>query len=50
MIASGDKKGIIKVWRISNGKLLKKIEGVFESPITALIFGLEFSHLLAGSK
>lgn len=50
LLATGDEKGLIKVWRIQTGKLLKKIEGVFQTSISSLIFGNEFSHLISASK
>lgn len=41
LLASGDKCGIIKIWRVQNGKLLKKIEGVMDKCINKIIFGID---------
>ncbi|KRX06056.1 WD40-repeat-containing domain [Pseudocohnilembus persalinus] len=50
LLATADKKGIIKVWRVQSGKLLKKIDGAMQSNVTSLIFGKEYSHLIGASQ
>lgn len=30
ILASGDRSGLIKVWNLETGKLLKKIENIFK--------------------
>jgi WD40 repeat protein len=49
LLASGDKTGIIKIWKLETGKLLKKIENILTRSPSILKFGIEPSHLLAGS-
>jgi WD40 repeat protein len=46
MIASGDKTGQVKVWNVSNGKCLRKIENN-NNPISAISFGIDPSHILS---
>ena len=50
LLASGDKEGTVKVWRIATGKCLKKFENTHANkPITCLIFGKDISHLIVAS-
>lgn len=51
LLASGDVTGTIKVWRVSTGKLLRKLENMFVSKsVTCLLFGPDPTHLIAGSE
>lgn len=50
LLASGDKSGLIKVWRASTGKLLRKLEGLFAKSVTYLLFGSDPTHLVAASE
>lgn len=34
ILASGDRTGLIKIWNLETGKLLKKIENIFQKSIT----------------
>jgi WD40 repeat-containing protein SMU1 len=51
LLAAGDSEGIIKIWKFSNGKCLRKIEneGGEGSGITCLLLSNNNSQLLAGS-
>lgn len=46
LLVSGDKLGVIKIWRVETGKLLKKIEGVMDKCINKIIFGSDPSHII----
>lgn len=48
LLASGDKTGLIKVWRLNTGKCLRKLQHSSDL-ISFLAFGKEPSHLLSGS-
>ena len=50
LLASGSKKGEIKVWRVTNGNCLKKFEGVHSTSITVLQFMKENSHVLSAAQ
>jgi len=50
ILASGDLKGNVKIWRISTGKCLKKFEKVFQDYISFMIFGRDISHLIISNK
>lgn len=48
MMASVDTKGIINIWNLKNGKLLRKIDK--ESFVNVICWGVDPSHLLVGYK
>jgi WD40 repeat protein len=45
MLASADTKGLIKLWNLENGKLLRKIQ---TDGVGSVCWGLDPSHILAG--
>lgn len=49
ILVSADRKGLIKVWKVSSGKCLKKIETAMSGGISSMRFGYDSSHLLVGS-
>jgi WD40 repeat-containing protein SMU1 len=49
ILASGDLKGHVKVWRIQNGKCLKKFDA-FQTYVSKIIFGKDISHLIVASQ
>ncbi len=48
LLASGDLKGNVKVWRIQTGKCLKKFTA-FPKYVSKIIFGKDISHLIVAS-
>ena len=46
ILTSGDLKGTVKIWRIENGKCLKKFDKHFDSYVSSIIFGKDISHLI----
>lgn len=48
LLASGDLKGNIKVWRVQSGKCLKKFNA-FPLYVSKMIFGRDISHLIVAS-
>ena len=49
MLASGSKKGEVKIWRVVNGNCLKKFELLHSTSITCLKFLKENSHILSAA-
>lgn len=51
LLAAGDQEGVIKIWKFSTGKCLRKIEneGGEGSGITCLLLSNNNSQLVAGS-
>jgi WD40 repeat protein len=48
MLASADTKGIVNVWNLQNGKLLRKIDK--ETALNAICWGVDPSHLVLAYK
>lgn len=48
ILASVDTKGIINIWNLKNGKLLRKIDK--ETLVNAICWGNDPSHLVVGYK
>jgi WD40 repeat protein len=48
MLASVDTKGLVNIWNLKNGKLLRKIDK--ETSLNAICWGVDPSHLLVGYK
>jgi len=48
ILASGDKTGEIKIWKVQSGKCLKKIAGTGSESISQMKFGIDPSHLIVG--
>jgi WD40 repeat protein len=48
MLASVDSKGLVNVWNLKNGKLLRKIDK--ETAINAICWGIDPSHILVAYK
>lgn len=48
MLMSADRSGLIKLWNLDNGKLLRKLQG--EGLPSAISWGIDPSHILVGSQ
>jgi len=49
LLATGDKAGIIKVWKLSSGQCLKTFDAAHSDGVTSLTFGTERNKLLSSS-
>lgn len=46
ILASSDTKGLVKLWNLENGKLLRKIQS--ETSVNSLCWGIDPSHIALG--
>ena len=49
LLASGCKAGKLKVWRLSNGKQLRKFDRAHKGPVADVAFSRDGTQLLSGS-
>jgi WD40 repeat-containing protein SMU1 len=50
LMASGDGKGHVKVWKVSTGSLLRSYDNVHKQGIYCLCFGKDNAQLISGAK
>lgn len=48
ILASGDKVGCMKIWKVQSGKCLKKIDNSIGESISVMRFGKDQSKLIVG--
>ncbi|KII69099.1 WD40 repeat-containing protein SMU1 [Thelohanellus kitauei] len=49
LLASGDSRGLIKVWRVETGQCVKRFDNAHNQSITCLLFSITKDHLFSGS-
>ena len=49
MLGTGSSDGMIKVWKVENGKCLRQFENAHRGAISCLAFSADASHVLSGS-
>eukprot|EP00920_Eleutheroschizon_duboscqi_P019146 GHVT01045344.1.p1 GENE.GHVT01045344.1~~GHVT01045344.1.p1 ORF type:complete len:390 (+),score=52.91 GHVT01045344.1:316-1485(+) len=49
ILASADSKGVVKVWRISQGTCVRKFDKAHDGAITSIVFSRDSLHLLTAS-